>query len=69
MAKKLTSIQKLIKAEEAFLLANGWRKIESKGNANFWTPEHKIGYVYPSDRVFRDSAIETTKQAIDFPLR
>lgn len=69
MAKKLTSVEKLIKAEEAFLIANGWKKVSIKGSANFWSPLHKIGYVYPDDRVFRDSAIKTTKAALDFPIR
>lgn len=69
MAKKLTAKEKLIKAEEAYLKAYGWQRIANPFNpkAFHWTPKAQCASVYPGDRVFRESALEAQKAAVNFP--
>lgn len=69
MRKKLSIVEKLIKAEEDYLKASGWKKIKVKGASNYWSPNDRVGYVFPGDKVYRDSALDAQKGATDFPLR
>lgn len=69
MRTKLTATQKLIKAEEAYLLEFGWEKVHNPMNpkAAHWMPPSQVGHVFPGDRVFREVALEAQKAVVNFP--
>ena len=63
--KKLTAEQRLVQAEEEYLLSHGW----IKNIENLWTPDRRTAYVWVGDQVYRDNALEAQKEASEFPVR
>lgn len=62
--KQTTAAQKLIEAEEAYLIAHGWVKWAGAGSR--WMNKKLPNWVQPRDILFRENALAIQKRYSNF---